>query len=467
MQSRTIWGLDISRLHEQFWAAHGVQIVRTDEPPSINLSARAYLLLDSALMVLFHPGEIFDRSNRLTADLIYLRLHDAREQSFRERAVTDDTDRFIRFERHYEGGPFSKVARVPMTPDPRLAALWQMAPEPAQAAYAFRQIAPRRCRSVASINGRLYESENDVQAQFTADLLRLWPQPHQVLERARNVASNVWADPDSEVSPAARIVGPAWIGAGRRVEASTVVVGPVVLWDEPHMRPVPHRAKLQTSPIRYSAPLTVPAQAGAQPAAKSYRFKRAFDIFASAMALMLTLPLYPFIILAIWIEDGRPIFFAHRRETLGGRKFPCLKFRSMQKNAEKAKKGLQAENGTDGPQFFMPVDPRVTRVGDFLRKRQLDELPQFFNVLLGHMSLVGPRPSPYAENQFCPPWREARLSVRPGITGLWQIERKRLTNGGFQEWIKYDIEYVQNASFMLDLRILFRTALMFVRRQAD
>ena len=76
MQSRTIWGLDISRLHEQFWAAHGVQLVRTDEPPSINLSARAYLLLDSALMVLFHPSEIFDRSNRLTADLIYLRLHD-------------------------------------------------------------------------------------------------------------------------------------------------------------------------------------------------------------------------------------------------------------------------------------------------------------------------------------------------------------------------------------------------------
>jgi lipopolysaccharide/colanic/teichoic acid biosynthesis glycosyltransferase len=168
--------------------------------------------------------------------------------------------------------------------------------------------------------------------------------------------------------------------------------------------------------------------------------------------------------MAIWLEDGRPFFFGHRRETLGGRKFLCLKFRSMRKDAEKVKLKLAAENAIDGPQFFMQKDPRRTRVGEFIRKRQLDELPQFFNVLLGHMSMVGPRPSPYSENQFCPPWREARLSVRPGITGLWQIMRTRRGDTDFQEWINYDLEYVRNMSLLYDLNILFRTVAMFAGR---
>ena len=109
----------------------------------------------------------------------------------------------------------------------------------------------------------------------------------------------------------------------------------------------------------------------------------------------------------------------------------------------------------------MHKDPRRTRIGEFIRKRQLDELPQFFNVLMGHMSMVGPRPSPYSENQFCPPWREARLSVRPGITGLWQIMRTRRGDTDFQEWINYDLEYVRNMSLLYDLHILFRTVAMF------
>jgi lipopolysaccharide/colanic/teichoic acid biosynthesis glycosyltransferase len=103
-------------------------------------------------------------------------------------------------------------------------------------------------------------------------------------------------------------------------------------------------------------------------------------------------------------------------------------------------------------------------VGRVLRKYHLDELPQFFNVLLGHMSVVGPRPSPFVENQYCPPWREARLSVRPGITGLWQIMRTRRPGADFQEWIKYDIEYVETRNWWLDLSIIFRTALLLLRR---
>jgi hypothetical protein len=95
----------------------------------------------------------------------------------------------------------------------------------------------------------------------------------------------------------------------------------------------------------------------------------------------------------------------------------------MKRNADQIKQQIKAQNKADGPQFYIPNDPRLTRVGAILRACQIDEIPQFINVLLGHMSVVGPRPSPYEENQYCPPWREARLSVRPGITGLWQIKR--------------------------------------------
>src|SRR5678816_4224778 len=124
------------------------------------------------------------------------------------------------------------------------------------------------------------------------------------------------------------------------------------------------------------------------------------------------------------------------------------------RDAEKRKQELlaQGKNQADGPQFYMERDVRVTRVGRFLRKTRIDELPQFFNVLRGHMSVVGPRPSPFKENQYCPAWREARLSVRPGITGLWQVSRTRSKGQDFQEWIKFDIEYVRQGGWMLDLQ---------------
>jgi lipopolysaccharide/colanic/teichoic acid biosynthesis glycosyltransferase len=129
----------------------------------------------------------------------------------------------------------------------------------------------------------------------------------------------------------------------------------------------------------------------------------------------------------------------------------------MRRDAEQIKQQLQAQNQVDGPQFFIRNDPRLTRVGKLLRQHNLDELPQFFNVLLGDMSVVGPRPSPYKENQYCPAWREARLSVRPGITGLWQIRRTRRAGADFQEWIKYDLEYVQRWGWKMEVAIILKT----------
>ena len=118
-----------------------------------------------------------------------------------------------------------------------------------------------------------------------------------------------------------------------------------------------------------------------------------------------------------------------------------------------------ATNQMDGPQFKMDRDPRVTRLGRMLRAISLDELPQLLNVAVGQMSLVGPRPSPFRENQMCIPWREARLSVRPGITGLWQVCRHERATGDFHQWIYYDLLYVRHMSPWVDLKILFATVI--------
>ena len=192
--------------------------------------------------------------------------------------------------------------------------------------------------------------------------------------------------------------------------------------------------------------------------------KRLFDIVMSVAVLVCFLPVMLLVALAIIVDDGFPILFGHIRQKKDGKNFKCWKFRTMRRDAESLVPQLQAMNLADGPQVLIENDPRVTRVGRVLRKLQLDEFPQFWNVLRGDMSIVGPRPSPDKENQFCPAWRELRLSVRPGITGLWQVERTRNPGEDFQEWIKYDIEYVRTASFSKDLAIIIKTAWNIVKR---
>ena len=128
---------------------------------------------------------------------------------------------------------------------------------------------------------------------------------------------------------------------------------------------------------------------------------------------------------------------------------------------------LRIANQVDGPQFKIEDDPRVSPIGKFLRDTCIDELPQFLNVLVGQMSIVGPRPSPEHENELCPVWRDARLSVRPGITGLWQVYRTRGVSMDFQEWIHYDLEYVRQISFRTDVWICLKTAAMLISKFLD
>ncbi len=188
-------------------------------------------------------------------------------------------------------------------------------------------------------------------------------------------------------------------------------------------------------------------------------FKRTMDIIASAAGLALLSPLLVTVaVLVKWTSRG-PVLFGHKRQGLGGKEFSCLKFRSMCNGADALQAKLREQNEVDGPQFKIDNDPRLTKVGAWLRRTNMDELPQLINVLLGQMSLVGPRPSPDNENQLCPAWRRTRLSVRPGITGLWQVLRLRDDDrqSDFQEWIYYDVEYARHRSLWLDMQLLAYT----------
>ena len=178
--------------------------------------------------------------------------------------------------------------------------------------------------------------------------------------------------------------------------------------------------------------------------------------------LPLALLLMALCALAIRLEGPGPIVFAQLRTGRGGRRFRMYKFRTMVPNAAELKEQLKHLNELSWPDFKIENDPRVTRVGRFLRKTSLDELPQIFNVLKGDMSLVGPRPTSFEASTYAL-WQTERLEVQPGITGLWQIcGRSKLD---FDDRLRLDIEYIENRSFWFDQKILFRTFVAVLSRR--
>lgn len=298
---------------------------------------------------------------------------------------------------------------------------------------------------------------------------------------------------DQKISPYARFVGPILLGSGVRVEPDAVVVGPSILCDRCTVR----RGALVDSSIlgtetdvesesfvdhclimgaRGTSSSQCTRALGAvqpwirgawSPQRSAFRmwprfsyvrcFKRIADVVVASIVLILFAPIVPIIALAIKVNSPGPVFFKDKRQGLHGRLFDCIKFRTMRVGAAEIQDKLRFVSEVDGPQFKMADDPRISTVGRFLRETYLDEIPQFFNVLCGQMSVVGPRPSPESENTFCPSWRDARLSVRPGITGLWQVCRTREPFKDFQEWIYFDTKYVQELSPRMDVWVCWRT----------
>ena len=291
---------------------------------------------------------------------------------------------------------------------------------------------------------------------------------------------NVLLGRDVSIASDAVIVGPTILGDGACVEPGTIIsssiVGPDVC--------VPKNELVQNCIIKGPRYERISATGGrervsrrisklshdfdvSQDPCRSFRkwgpfsyarcLKRITDCLVAVIILLLFAPLFPFIALAIKLTSPGPVFYKDRRQGLHGKDFGCLKFRTMITGAHAIQEKLRIVSQVDGPQFKMEDDPRISTVGRFLRETYIDEIPQFFNVLAGQMGVVGPRPSPESENTLCPLWRDARLSVRPGITGLWQVHRTRQPMRDFQEWIHYDIEYVRNLSLKMDLSICWQT----------
>jgi len=179
----------------------------------------------------------------------------------------------------------------------------------------------------------------------------------------------------------------------------------------------------------------------------------------SSVGLVVLLPLLLLLALAVKLTSRGPILFVHKRCGLAGRRFRFYKFRTMVQDAEAKKRELEHLNEMSGPAFKMTRDPRVTRLGGVLRKLSLDELPQLWNVLRGDMSLVGPRPPTPDEVERYTTRQIQRLSVMPGITGLWQVSgRSDIVD--FERWIDLDLKYARTWSMWLDLRILLKTIIV-------
>ena len=184
--------------------------------------------------------------------------------------------------------------------------------------------------------------------------------------------------------------------------------------------------------------------------------KRTVDVLISFICLVLLGPLFGFIALLVWLEDGGPIFFSQTRVGQYGRHFKMYKFRSMCLDAEQRLKELLAQNRhKEGVTFKIEDDPRITRTGKWLRKFSFDELPQLYNVLIGNMSLVGPRPPVPREVEKYSPSHRRRLAVKPGITCIWQISGRSEID--FSGQVQLDVNYIESQSLWMDLKILART----------
>lgn len=331
--------------------------------------------------------------------------------------------------------------------------------------------------------GKVYPLKNPKNILKIAQMQSEHKQKNNCSKKSIRILGNLIAANDAKIQTGTVIIGPSLLAAksniGKACLISKSIIGPEI--EIPDNSKIQNRLLLTQDDFNsntkkdadYSAPdYDIPAE-NSECLVGSFRtwpsfsymnfFKRIGDILFSCMVILLFAPFIPIIALAIKINSPGPVFYRARRQGLHGKEFGCIKFRTMFVGADNLQNTLRSANQVDGPQFKIDDDPRISTVGAFLRDTSLDELPQFFNVLIGQMSVVGPRPSPKHENLQSPFWRDARLSVRPGITGLWQISRTRQTGYDFPEWVAYDTEYVRKASLKFDLWICWKTFIKLLR----
>ena len=216
------------------------------------------------------------------------------------------------------------------------------------------------------------------------------------------------------------------------------------------------RSPMKHRSVYFSKDVSPRAASGSRPAPGKMYFvcKRLLDLIVCLMLMPFILPVVALCGIAIWIENPGPVFFTQLRTGAGGHRFRMFKLRTMVTNAEEINHQLRHLNELTWPDFKITNDPRVTRVGAFLRKTSLDELPQIFNVITGDMSLVGPRPTSFSANTYSL-WHTERLEVQPGITGLWQVSGR--SDVDFDDRLRLDIEYIRRRSLGFDVSLIGRT----------
>jgi lipopolysaccharide/colanic/teichoic acid biosynthesis glycosyltransferase len=461
-----VWGASLLDLHDREWLERGWQIVRRGQQVTITSAGHQnFVLLDQRQMLNIDSGDSLPSlCSSCTAQILTIAAPDPEREFCIESVHRDQRNGAIRIRRQYANSGNENA--VVITNDHQLAQAWASDAEKAHLTIGSLQNATMPL----AISGE-YCNECGASAQgaFVSRMLERSTTVDRWMPQARLIRPGVWCHITAAVDPQVVFLGSVLVGAGVTLNAGDVIVGPCVLsdvvsvdpWFSNPRDPVPFRVSggpvlknfrrhlNRRKSIRHGAVQSV--------ATSDSGAKRIFDVLFSVSCLLVFAPVIPLIMLAIWIEDGWPVFFVHRRQGRGGRPFGCIKFRTMCRNAESMKAAIAGMNICDGPQFHIARDPRLLRIGRLLRRCHLDELPQFLNVLRGEMSVIGPRPSPESENQFSPAWRDVRLSVRPGMTGLWQVCRSRQRDLDFQEWVQYDTEYVKHRSWRLDAWILWRT----------
>lgn len=352
--------------------------------------------------------------------------------------------------------------------------------------------APRAARDLTTEDGLLRANEQTLRECADRSVPRglrahapgIWVGRGVTIHPAGRLYGPVILHEHATVASEAVIVGPAVLGAGARVGRGATIARSV-LWPRSRVAPgasvvdrvfVPganshgcpgertHGTRAHAAGSAAGLPAVAAGHGHSRGGPLYPLLKRAFDFVVAVAGLVVSAPLLVLVAALIKLTSRGPVLFAHDREGRGGRPFRCWKFRTMVHHAHHQQRELYAQNLVDGPQFKLAHDTRITPLGHWLRRTNIDELPQLINVVLGQMSLIGPRPSPFRENQICVPWRAARLSVRPGITGLWQVCRRDRDAGDFHQWIYYDVLYVRYRSLWLDLRILLATFLTLAGR---
>jgi lipopolysaccharide/colanic/teichoic acid biosynthesis glycosyltransferase len=450
-----IWGLTPPELHTAAWRGRGVQTVHRGERFEQCEGVEIYLLLEKFQLVIFDLGKIAELLVWTSTPTTHVEILEQGRERYREELSRSETGDVLGVRRSY-GYIESSIASAVFTTSEKEAKLWA-------AGMPLADSAKNSDLHEVQVFGHAYDARREGDEEdFLKWIIASWVDPQRVLPEVTEIQPGIFSYQGALPPEGVTLIAPFWIGCGRESTPRRVYVGPEFLLDQNEGERTYAKASIRT--IRE---ISIPGgRKGKHLMPRRLVggvLKRVFDFSMAGLALLCLSPIFLLVSILIFFDDGFPLFFGHVRQQRGGQGFKCWKFRTMAQNSESLVAQLQSINKADGPQVFIENDPRVTRLGSVLRRLHIDELPQLWNVVRGEMSLVGPRPSPDRENQFCPAWREMRLSVRPGITGLWQVRRTRAEGEDFQEWIRYDIEYVRTASFLLDLKILVATVRNMIR----